>query len=60
LGYGNVTLVITDTMQKQVVSVHEHEDGESQVLQNVVTFLQNYSASHHTDHTVGTQHLQNK
>ena len=43
MGYDNVTLVITDTMLKQVVSVHEHEYGESQFLQNVITFLQNYS-----------------
>jgi hypothetical protein len=60
LGYDNVTLVITDTRQKQVVSVHEHEDGESQFLQKGITFLQNYSASHQTDQTDGTQHLQNR
>jgi hypothetical protein len=57
LDYDNVTLVTTDTLQKQVASIHEHEDAESQFLQNVITFLQIYSASHQTDPTVGTQHL---
>ena len=60
MDYDSVTLVITDTMQKQVVSVHEHEDGQSQFLQNVITFLQNYGASHQTDHTAGMQHFQNR